>query len=383
MRPFPRHRRTGHASASSLRARWLAAARNLAITFALLAAQLTAAEAQRTRFEPEGGTGLTVKSSGARTGATAQRFMVAAANPLAVDAGIAVLKRGGSAVDAAIAVQLVLNLVEPQSSGIGGGAFLLHWDAASKSVTTYDGRETAPAAAKPDRFFKNGKRLPFRTAVHSGLSIGTPGLVKLLSAVHEKHGKLAWADLFQPAITLARDGFEISPRLHGLVSRYGAAAFGPRARAYFFDARGAAHPVGYLRTNLDFAATLQAIADGGPDAFYTGPIARAVIAAAKGAPNARGDLTIEDLAGYEVRERPPVCATYRDYSVCGMGPPSSGALTVAQTLAMIEPMTSAAGPGSAMSPAALHAIAEASKRAFADRGRYMADPDFVAVPSKG
>ncbi|MEL6298704.1 MAG: gamma-glutamyltransferase family protein [Pseudomonadota bacterium] len=342
---------------------------------AACAATDSSAHAQRARFEPEAATGF----DGKRV-AIANDFMVAAANPLAVDAGIEILRRGGSATDAAIAVQLVLNLVEPQSSGIGGGAFLLHWNAGAQSLTTYDGRETAPAAATPDRFLKDGNRMAFRTAVHSGLSIGTPGLVRMLADVHAKHGKLAWAELFAPAIKLAVDGFPVSPRLNGLLTRYGASAFDEAARAYFFEASGGPIPVGFKRQNLAFAATLRAIAERGPAAFYEGDIARAIVSAVRNAPNAAGDLTLEDLAGYRAVQRAPVCSAYRGYRICGMGPPSSGALTVAQTLKLIEPMPIVREPAARMAPRVLHALAEAQKRAYADRGRYMADPDFVRVP---
>jgi gamma-glutamyltranspeptidase/glutathione hydrolase len=337
------------------------------------------AHAQATRSSPEAASAHTAKSK-----ATAQQHMVSAANPLAVEAGLAMLRKGGSAVDAAIAVQLVLNLVEPQSSGIGGGAFLLHWDQQAKELKTYDGRETAPAAARPDRFLRNGRPIPFAQAVKSGLSIGVPGLVKLMAYAHKRHGRLPWAVLFAPAIELAEQGFAVSPRLNRLLWWQGAARFSPAARLYFFDSadpdRARARAIGYRLRNPAFARTLTAIRDGGAEAFYSGPLAAAIVQVTKNAPNFRGDLTLDDLAGYRVKERPPVCVTYRRHRICGMGPPSSGALTVAQTLKLAERYHLGEGPVAAMNPMALHYIAEAQKLAYADRARYMADPDFVTVP---
>lgn len=348
------------------------------LTFALFAIliQNSTVAAQVSRAAPEAASRLS------KQGVTrSKRFMVAAANPLAVRAGYDILAAGGSAVDAAIAVQLVLNLVEPQSSGIGGGAFLLHWDQARSSLTTYDGRETAPATAQPDRFMRNGRRMPFGRAVHSGLSIGTPGLVALLARAHRKHGRLPWAQLFAPAIKLSREGFMISPRLAFLVSWMGYKNFGPHARQYFFDDTGAPKPAGARLVNLEFAATLRAIANRGPEAFYSGAIAQAMVDAARNAPNAAGDLSLDDLAAYRVAERPPVCQRYRSFNICGMGPPSSGALTVAQSLSLIERYNIGTQPPHAMNVKALHVIAEAQKLAYADRNRYIADPDVVAVPS--
>ena len=355
---------------------WMKPINTLALLSLAALVSVLPAHAQRARFAPEAASGFSQKPL-----ATAKEFMVSAANPLAVEAGVEILREGGTAVDAAIAVQLVLNLVEPQSSGIGGGAFLLHWNEAAQKLTTYDGRERAPMAAEPERFIRDGKFIPFGVAVHSGLSIGVPGLMKLLGHAHKKHGKLQWKRLFEPAIKLATDGFDVSPRLNVLLRLMGASAFDEASRRYFFNAAGEARPVGERLSNIAFAATLRAIADGGADAFYSGPIARAIVDAAKDAPNYAGDVTLDDLAAYDVVERPPVCITYRGYRICGMGPPSSGALTIAQTLKMIEPFDVGSGPGEAMQPSALHLIAEAQKLAFADRGRFMADPDFVTVPA--
>ncbi len=337
------------------------------------------AGAQATRAAPETATGREDKST-----QIAKRFMVSAANPRAVEAGLSMLRQGGSAIDAAIAVQLVLNLVEPQSSGIGGGAFILHWDRGAKVLKSYDGREMAPAAARPDRFLNDGRPLAFARAVKSGLSIGVPGLVKLMEHVHQRHGKLPWATLFGPAIGLARDGFIVSRRLNRLLLWQGAERFSPAARRYFYGAEEPAHaqarPVGSRLKNPAFAATLSEIRDRGAAAFYSGRVAEEIIAAVRDAPNIAGDMTLGDLAAYQVRERVPVCATYRRHNVCGMGPPSSGALTVAQTLKLVERYDLGRLPRDAMNPQALHYIAEAQKLAFADRNRYMADPDFVKVP---
>ncbi len=352
----------------------------LLVVFLLLTAVSTAI-AQDGRSAPEADTGRYAKVA-----ATATRHMVSAANPLAVDAGLQMLRKGGSAVDAMIAVQLVLNLVEPQSSGIGGGAFLLHWDQTTRQLKSYDGREMAPAAARPDRFMRDGKRLPFWSAVKSGLSVGVPGLVKLLEHAHQRHGKLPWKDLFAPAIQLATDGFVVSPRLANLLWLQSARPFSQGARNYFFDTTGdpekpAAWPAGHLLKSPEFAKTLIAIRDGGSQAFYEGPIAQAIVDAVSQTPKLKGDLTLEDLASYRVKERPPVCSVYRKHNVCGMGPPSSGALTVAQVLKLVERWSLGNSAGAALNPRAMHLLSEAGKLAFADRNRYMADPDFVSVPS--
>lgn len=312
--------------------------------------------------------------------ATAKRHMVSAANAIAADAGRDMLRAGGSAIDAAIATQLVLNLVEPQSSGIGGGAFILHWDNAKAELKAYDGRETAPASARPDRFLVDGKPMPFDEAVLSGLSIGVPGLVRLLEDVHKQHGKLPWAKLFEPAIRIAEQGFEISPRLHFLLRLEGADSFVPAARRYFFTDGGSALPIGHRLKNPAFAATLRAIASGGAAAFYEGPIAQAIIDAVASAPIAPGGMTLDDLKGYKVKERAPLCVTYRGHEVCGMGAPSSGGTTVAQTLKLIETFDLGSSPDAALNAHAVHRIAEAQKLAYADRNRFLGDPDFVAIP---
>ncbi len=305
--------------------------------------------------------------------------MVAAAHPLAVDAGIDMLKAGGSAVDAAIAVQLVLNLVEPQSSGIGGGAFLVHFEAKSRRIRTYDGRETAPSAATSNRFMKpDGAQRSFNEAVFGGQSVGTPGVVALMADTHRRHGKLAWAKLFEPALKLADEGFPVSKRLNTLLAALGAQNFDTSARAYFFDEAGTPRPTGYILKNPAFAATLRAVQTGGASAFYKGAVAEAIVAAVASAPNHQGDISLADLAGYTVVERAAICTTYRRHRICGMGPPSSGAITVGQTLKLVEPFDLGTAP---LNDRALHLVAEAQKLAYADRDRWIADPAFVRVPT--
>jgi gamma-glutamyltranspeptidase / glutathione hydrolase len=326
-----------------------------------------------TQAAPEAATGFAIKPQ-----VTARQFMVVAANPLAVDAGYDILARGGTAVDAAIAVQLVLTLVEPQSSGLGGGAFLVHYHRPTRRMTTIDGRETAPASAVPGRFLKpDGMPLAFQDAVFGGLSVGVPGVVRLMADAHQKNGRVPWRELFQPAIRLAAEGFAVSPRLSGLLTGFGADAFGPAARALYFDAEGRARPEGYVLKNPDLAATLQRLAEGGADAFYAGPIAEGIVAAIANAPRNPGDMTLADLAGYRTVERPALCKAYRTLRVCGMGPPSSGGLAINQILGLVEPLDLGRQP---MSPNALHLIAEAQKLAYADRDRYVGDPDHVAIP---
>jgi gamma-glutamyltranspeptidase/glutathione hydrolase len=308
-----------------------------------------------------------------------KRFMVAAAHPLATDAGYAILRQGGSAVDAAIAVQLVLGLVEPQNSGLGGGAFMLVHDAKQHKLIAYDGRETAPAAAKPDRFLDaDGKPLAFYAAVIGGKSVGVPGTVALLAEAHKRHGRLAWAKLFDPAIVLAEQGFEVSRRLNAMVTKEERIAQ-PRARAYFYDFLGNPFPAGRLIKNPAYAATLRKIAAGGAKAFYEGEIAGDIVATVTAGRRSPGDMTLADLANYRVKVREPVCGAYRSYRVCGMPLPSSGGPTVLQMLGILEPYdVKAMGPATLWS---VHFVSEAGRLAYADRGVYMADPDFFAAPT--
>jgi len=343
---------------------------------ALLLLMAAPATAQPLAPAPEAATGKIAKAT-----ATAQRFMVAAANPLAAAAGRDILRAGGSAVDAAIAVQLVLNLVEPQSSGLGGGAFLVHWDEAARRVITLDGRETAPAAAKPDRFIgKDGKPMRFVEAVVGGRSVGVPGTPKLLEEAHRRWGKLPWPQVLAPAIKLAEDGFAISPRLNGLLSGEKNLAKDVRAAAYFYEADGQAKAVGTILRNPAFAATLRALAERGAGAFYEGEIARDIVATVTGHATNPGDMTAADLAAYHIEEREPVCGAYRVWRLCGMGPPSSGAVAVQQMLGILETRDLARmGPGAD----AAHWFSEAGRLAFADRNLYLADPAFVGIPLPG
>jgi gamma-glutamyltranspeptidase/glutathione hydrolase len=305
------------------------------------------------------------------------RFMVAAANPVAVDAGYRILKGGGSAVDAAITVQLVLGLTEPQSSGLGGGAFLLAHDGRNHKLIAYDGREVAPAAATPERFLdKNGKPLTFPDAVVGGRSVGVPGTVRLLEAAHRKHGKLPWAALFAPAIALAENGFAVSPRLHRLIAAE--KDLQPRAQAYFLDADGRPRAIGTILKNPAYAATLRRLAREGADAFYAGSIAQDIVDTVRGHRTNPGDMTLADLANYRVKVRAPVCERYRRYRVCGMPLPSSGGITVLQMLKILEPYDmKSMGPVSFWS---VHFVSEAGRLAYADRSVYEADPDFYTPP---
>lgn len=325
--------------------------------------------------QPEAATTRSAKPPGLV--APAQRFAVTAANPLAAQAGLEVLRAGGSAMDAAIAVQLVLGLVEPQSSGIAGGAFLLHWD--GREVQALDGREAAPAAATPALFLKpDGKPLAMRDAVLSGLSTGTPGVLAMLAEGHRRHGRLPWARLFEPAIRLAEQGFAISPRLFELLSGEAALRSDPQAAPYFFDASGAPKPVGTLLRNPAYAAVLRGIAEHGVRSFYEGPVAQDIVRRVKS--HARPGLLSEaDLAGYKPVQRPPLCNDWRSYRICGFGPPSSGHLTLMQILGLLDTQP-AAKAAHGLTADWLHAYAESAKLAFADRAQYIADPAFVTAP---
>ncbi|MDF1735980.1 MAG: gamma-glutamyltransferase [Minwuia sp.] len=315
---------------------------------------------------------------GASAQAELRREMVAAAHPLAAEAGMKMLARGGSAVDAAIAIQAMLTLVEPQSSGIGGGAFMLHMDAATGEVTAFDGRETAPKAVTADLFLDaEGKPLGFFEAVVGGRAVGVPGVLRMLEMAHRKHGLLKWADLFEPAIDAATNGFAITPRLHYLLARDSFLKHSEVAgRFYYRD--GEPLPVGYQLRNSALARSLADIAWNGADALYRGPIAAAIVAAVQGHATNPGNMTQGDLARYEAKQRDAVCTPYRRYQVCGMPPPTSGGVTVAQILGQLYHLPIAdAAPGSAR---AIHLISEAERRAYADRGLYLADSDFVDVP---
>lgn len=362
--------------------RWLAP-----LLAALLAACATAPSGLDYRVPdhalraPEAASGYTEKP-----GWSAQRLMVAAANPLATDAGHQVLRAGGSALDAAIAVQAVLGLVEPQSSGIGGGLFLVHHD--GKSVQAYDGRETAPAAATPELFMKDGKPMGFMEGVVGGRSVGVPGALRALELAHRQHGKLPWKALFQPAIVLAERGFALSPRLHAQLKDDVAKTLrnDPEAAAYFFAADGSPKAVGTQMRNPAYAAVLREVAERGAVALHEGPIARDIVAKVRNHAANPGLLSEADLAGYRAKLREPLCFDYKAWRLCGMPPPSSGTLAIAQMMGMLaqHPLPAMkpvpASFGLEPAPDAVHLISEAGRLAYADRARHVADPDFVPLP---
>jgi gamma-glutamyltranspeptidase/glutathione hydrolase len=330
-------------------------------------------------MQPEAASGNTSKP-----GWAFKRQAVAAANPLATDAGHQVLRAGGSALDAAIAVQMVLGLVEPQSSGIGGGAFLLHFD--GQKVTAHDGRETAPAGARGDMFLDQGKPLAFTEAVQSGHSVGVPGVVRMLEMAHRQHGRLPWAQLLAPAITLAEQGFRVSPRLHSLLQADALLKKDPLALRFFYQADGQAWPVGHLLRNPEYAHVLRLIASQGSRALHEGPVAQAMVARTAQAPRP-GTLSLQDLANYQPRMREALCfdhtAASRAYRICGFPPPSSGQIAIGQILGMLV-HTQAQGTklaGGLPSPDWLHRYTEASRLAFADRAQFVADPEFVSGPA--
>ncbi|MBO9517852.1 MAG: gamma-glutamyltransferase [Porphyrobacter sp.] len=318
----------------------------------------------------------------ARTSETQTAGVVSAADPRAAEAGVAMLRQGGSSTDAAIATMLALSVVEPQSSGIGGGGFMMH-SSPDGEIDTLDGRETAPSGADPQWFLDaEGKPLPFMTAVISGLSVGVPGNVSLAAEAHERYGKLPWAALFQPAIKLARDGWVLSERgRQFLVQSKNRAAHQPEALAIFYDASGEALPVGTVLRNPALAETLERLAEQGPEWFYSGTNA-AQIASEVAAETPRGGaMTVADIAAYQAKDRPELCGPYRGYRICGMGPPSSGATTVYAVLKQLERFD--LGALGKDSPVFWHLFAESQRLAFADRERYLADPDFVSVPAEG
>lgn len=310
----------------------------------------------------------------------AEDWMVVAANPHAVSVGADVLARGGTAADALVAVQVMLGLVEPQSSGLGGGAFLVWYDAATGALTTFDGREAAPLAATP-RLFQDaaGEPLKFFDAVVGGRSVGTPGTPALLAEVHKRFGTQEWAGLLAPAMKLAEDGFTVSPRLAQLIAADAERLVSSEITAKYFMPAGIPIAAGNTLVNMPYAHTLKVLSEQGVGAFYAGDMARTIVATVRGAKNA-GVLSEVDLAIYRVKERPAVCANYRAHEVCGMGPPSSGAIAVGQTLGMLEGYDLSAGPDDVT---VRRLIGDASRLAFADRGRYVADSDYVPVPVEG
>lgn len=341
---------------------------------------------------PEPGTGWTAQSL-----VTGSRSMVAAANPHASRAGMDMLKQGGNAVDAAIAMSMTLGLVEPQSSGLGGGGFLLSFNAGSGKLTSWDGREAAPKSATPTLFMgNNGKPRDLIDAIIGGQSVGVPGLLRMLEQAHQREGKLPWSRLFQPAIRLAEEGFEVSPRLHSLIKADPLLPKMSLAKAYFYTSDGQPLPIGYRLKNPAYAQVLRAIARDGAKAFYEGAIAQDIVTALAQAERNPARMTLEELAAYRAKERTPVCLRYQPgnpwhpvkpttstpevWQVCGMGPPSSGSIAVGQILGMLSPLEpSRVAPDSVD---AAHLLAEAGRLAFADRGKYIADPDFVDIPTE-
>lgn len=353
-----------------------------ALALALFAAALPA-HAQKTAdvpAQPEGSTGWYAKP-----GWHVKRYAVAAAHPLAAEGGAEMLKAGGTALDAAIAAQMVLTLVEPQSSGIGGGAFLMHWN--GKALSAFDGRETAPAAADENLFMReDGRPMTFDEAVAGGRSVGTPGLLRMLAMAHAQHGRLPWARLFEPAIRLSEQGFAISHRMHALLRDEPHLRRDPVARRYFYDADGKPWPEGQVLRNPALAAVLRRVAKEGAEAFYAGDIAADIVARVRGHAGNPGLLAERDLRDYEPLAREPICTdwradTARPWKVCGFPPPSSGHLTVMQMLGMLAPTTAGEAlvdgrPG----PDWLHRYTEAARLAYADRNLYIGDPAFVAAP---
>lgn len=327
---------------------------------------------------PEAATGLTKQNL-----VEGKDWMIASANPYASEAGAEMLRKGGNAIDAMVATQLVLGLVEPQSSGIGGGAFLVYWDAKKNALTTFDGRETAPLEVTPQLFQdKNGEPLKFYDAVVGGRSVGTPGTVKLMWDTHQKLGKLDWKTLLEPAIKLAKNGFTVSPRLATLVDNdQEFLQRSPAAKAYFFNKNGSPIKAGQQLKNPDYAKTLQAISEKGAKAFYQGKIAQDIVNTVRNETSNPGVLNLIDFTAYQVKEREPVCAPYRQYAICGMGPPSSGALALGQIMGVLSHYPiSEMGKDNVQS---WRLLGDASRLAFADRGKYMADSDYVPMPTQG
>ena len=315
--------------------------------------------------------------------AATSKNAVSAADPRGTAAGIAMLEQGGNAMDAIAATLLALAVVEPQSSGIGGGGLLVYQPTGSTTPLTFDGREKAPSAATPELFIgKDGKPQPRREATPGGKSVGVPGNIAMLALAHKKNGKLPWAALFQPAITLARNGYDITPRMsRAIASSAENLKRTPEAAALFLMPDGSAKPAGTRIVNEPLALTLESIAKSGPAAFYTGPVAQSIVTRVRTAPTNPSTMTMADMAAYQAKQRAPVCTTYRAYRVCGMGPPSAGGIAVLAILKQLEAFDlKALGPNN---PVAWHLMAESQRLAFADRAAYGGDSDFVSVPVAG
>ena len=342
-------------------------------TFASLAGLALLAGCAATSSGPVAGTSAPAQTS---TGA------VTAADPRAQDAGMEMLRRGGSATDAAIATMLALTVVEPQSSGIGGGGFIVRADAAG-TVQTYDGRETAPAAADPSWFQNDDGSLPaFNESVMSGLSVGVPGNVAAAALAHRQHGKLSWAELFEPAIALARSGFVVNERLHDYLARMPErAGMSEGGRAWLYDTNGQPLAAGTVARNETLARSLEAIAQAGPEAFYSGEFARGLAETVARATPHEDAMRAEDIAAYRAKERDPVCSMYRDHRICAMGPPTSGGIVILQMLGQLERFDLAAL--GLENPVTWHLFLESQRLAYADRELYLADSDYADVPVAG
>jgi len=344
---------------------------------AILALQVSVVWAVNESIAPESATGWQHPER-----VIADASLVVTAHPLATEAGFDILQQGGSALDAAIAIQAMLTLVEPQSSGIGGGAFLLYWEQSSQTLHAYDGRETAPAGVTEGLFLQSdGTAMPWHEALVGGRSVGVPGVLRMLELAHQRHGRLDWAVLFEAGIARAEQGFHIGNRLHKLIAdrinpgldRYAA------SRQYFFDRSGAPLPAGTLLRNPELAESLRLIAAQGADALYRGPLADRILTSVAAAEDNPGMLSRVDLASYSAREREPICLPYREYRVCGFPPPTSGGVTLLQILGLLQHTPLHALPHDSSGFA--HLFTQASRLAYADRGRYLADPDFVEVPT--
>lgn len=349
--------------------------RLIGIFLAALWAGIAASALAEAPAQPEAASGLAASKE-----ARGRLFMAVTANPLATDAAVEILRAGGTAADAAIAAQLVLGLVEPQSSGLGGGGFLLYHDARENRLRAYDGRETAPAAARPERFLgTDGKPLPFFKAAVGGRSVGVPGLPALLDLVYRNHGRTLWPKLFGPALRLAVEGYPMSPRLHKLLAEDRYLREDPAAQRLYYETDGRPKPVGTRIVNRAYGFALLALAQNGTKIFYEGPIGRDIAAAVRGHDSNPGDLSEADMAAYRPLEREPICGErLGGYRVCGMPPPSSGGIAVLQMLTFTETLAGQAP----LSPESAHRFAESGRLTFADRARYLADPAFADVPVK-
>lgn len=324
---------------------------------------------------PEVGSGFKAKPV-----VEAVHYMVVSGDVLASRAGDVMLAKGGNAVDAAIATQLVLNVVEPQASGIGGGGFLLYYDKKKGKMEAYDGRETAPQTASADMFLdSSGAALPYTEALKGGLSVGTPGLLRMLEQVHKDHGKLPWSVLFSPAITLAENGFPLSTRLHRLIESTPYIIQSKEVSALYFTPQNTVKPVGSVIKNPALAETFRMLATRGAKGFYTGKMADDIVKAVQHNAFRPGRLTQKDLAAYHAVKREPLCILYHDYSICTMPPPTSGGITVLQSLKMLEHSDAS----SLKNPENIHRVMEAARLAFADRNEYVADCDYIPVPVAG